>query len=362
MYLAPMLRTAQYHVPCAVMPFRNISKSAMELRHLRYFVAVSEALSFTKAAAQLRVAQPALSRQVQDLEDEIAVNLLRRSPRGVTLTAEGKLFLEEVREVLKRTDESVEKVRALARGEYGELHVGYEPSPTVEILPPGLAAFLKSLPRAKLFLHDLSSDELITGLRNGTLEIAIMVRPNGEQTAGIEFELLRTYPLCVALAAAHPFTRLKSIPMEKVAAEPLVGLCRKDYHGYHRDLDRIFAPIGAKPRIAVECDSGSSLLIEVEAGRGIALYIPIFELVTGKRLLYRPVTGTTEPVSIGIARATKGDVTPAGEKFCEILRNISNGTTAAKPSRQGLSKVATQAALSDAASDIELASPNFSPA
>jgi len=86
---------------------------AMELRHLRYFLAVGEALTFTKAAARLRVAQPALSRQVQDLEDEIGVDLLRRSPRGVTLTAEGKLFLEEVRELLKRADESVEKVRAL---------------------------------------------------------------------------------------------------------------------------------------------------------------------------------------------------------------------------------------------------------
>src|SRR5882724_9474459 len=97
----------------------------MELRRLRNFLAVGEALSFTKAAAQLRVGQPALSRQVQDLEEEIGVDLLRRSPRGVTLTAEGKLFLEEVRGLLKRADESVEKVRALARGEYGELHIGY---------------------------------------------------------------------------------------------------------------------------------------------------------------------------------------------------------------------------------------------
>src|SRR5712692_5833082 len=161
----------------------------MELRHLRYFLAVGEALNFTRAAAQLRVAQPALSRQVQDLEDDIGVNLLRRSPRGVTLTAEGKLFLEEVRELLKRADESMEKVRAMARGEYGELHVGYAPSPTVEILPPGLAAFQEAVPRVKMLLHDLSSEELITGLRNATLELAIMVQPAGDRTADIEFEV-----------------------------------------------------------------------------------------------------------------------------------------------------------------------------
>ncbi len=305
----------------------------MELRHLRYFLAVGEALNFTKAAAQLRVAQPALSRQVQDLEEEIGVDLLKRTPRGVTLTAEGKLFLEEVRELLKRTDESVEKVRALARGEYGELHVGYAPSPTVEILPPALAAFQKTVPRVKLLLHDLSSDELINGLRNATLELAIMVEPFGEQTAGIEFELLRTYPLSVAMAAAHPFARLKSIPLEKLATEPLIALRRKDYSEYYHFLDRIFAPIRAKPHIAVECDSASSLITEVEAGRGIALASPSFKLVAGKRLLYRPLTGTTEVASVGVAHATKGDVTPAGEKFCEILRrvsNVSNGATAAK--------------------------------
>jgi len=122
---------------------------------------VAEALNFTKASARLRIAQPALSRQMTDLEDEIGVDLMKRSPRGVTLTAEGKLFLDEVRELLKRADESVEKVRALARGEYGELDVGYAPSPTVEILPPALAAFQKAVPRVKVLLHDLASDELI---------------------------------------------------------------------------------------------------------------------------------------------------------------------------------------------------------
>ena len=305
----------------------------MELRHLRYFVAVAEALNFTKASARLRVAQPALSRQMSDLEDEIGVDLMKRSPRGVTLTAEGKLFLDEVRELLKRADESVEKVRALARGEYGELHVGYAPSPTVEILPPALAAFQKAVPRVNVLLHDLSSDELIAGLQNGTLELAIMVPPAGNQTAGIQFEVLRTYPLWVAMTATHPFARMKSIPLEKLAAEPLVTLRRKDYPESDRYLDRLFASIGAKPPIAVECDSTSSLITEVEAGRGIALATPVLKLVTGKRLLYRPLTGTTEVASVGIACAIKGDVTPAGEKFCEILRRISDGATAAKSKR-----------------------------
>jgi LysR family transcriptional regulator, benzoate and cis,cis-muconate-responsive activator of ben and cat genes len=303
----------------------------MELRHLRYFLAVAEALNFTKAAALLRVAQPALSRRVQDLEDEIGVDLLKRSPRGVVLTAEGKVFLDKTRHILKLADESVEQVRALARGEEGELHIGYAPAPTVEILPPALAAFQKAFPRVRVLLHDFSEQELMDGLRNGRLELALMPRGTGHQSVGLEFETLRSYPICVAVAPTHRFARLKTITLEMVATEAMIGFNRKDYPEYYVGLDRIFEPLGIKPRVVVECDSSSSLITEIETGRGVAIASPVLRHASGKRLLYRPLTGTTEVLSVGIARASKGDVTPAGEKFCEILRKISGGATAAKP-------------------------------
>jgi DNA-binding transcriptional LysR family regulator len=303
----------------------------MELRHLRYFLAVAEALNFTKAAALLRIAQPALSRRVQDLEDEIGVDLLKRSPRGVVLTAEGKVFLDKTRQILKLADESVDQVRALARGEEGELHMGYAPAPTVEILPPALAAFQKAFPRVRVLLHDFSEQELIDGLRNGRLELALMPRGTGAQSVGLEFETLRSYPICAAVAPTHRFARLKTITLEMVAAEPMIGFNRKDYPEYYVALDRLFGPLGIKPRIVVECDSSSSLITEIETGRGVAIASPILRHASGKRLLYRPLTGTTEVLSVGIARATKGDVTPAGEKFCEILRKNSGGATSTKP-------------------------------
>lgn len=303
----------------------------MELRHLRYFLAVGEASNFTKAAVQLRVAQPALSRQVQELEDEIGVDLLRRSPRGVTLTAEGKLFLEEVRELLKRADESVEKVRALARGEFGELHVGYAPSPSVEILPPTLAAFQKSAPRVRVVLHDLAGDELIAGLLNGTLELAITVNYTDGSATGIEFEELRRYPFCVAMAAENPLARKKSFTVEEVAAHPLIGLRRSDYTEYYRILNRMFAPVKARPRIVVECDGSTSMLTELEAGNNIAIVSEVFRRIAGKRLIYRPLLNSTESQAVGIARATQGDVTPAGEKFCEMLRAVAANLSSQKP-------------------------------
>ena len=156
----------------------------MELRHLRYFLAVGEALNFTKAAARLRVAQPALSRQIQDLEDEIGTDLLLRGSRGVMLTPAGRLFLEEVRELLKRTDESVKKVHAMVRGEYSELHVGYRGTAVVQMLPPALAAFQKVAPSVKVQLHELTCDELMAGLRSAALELAVLLRPS-ERITGI---------------------------------------------------------------------------------------------------------------------------------------------------------------------------------
>lgn len=307
----------------------------MELRHLRYFVAVAEALNFTKAAVQLRVAQPALSRQVQDLEEEIGVDLMKRSPRGVTLTAEGKLFLEEARGILKRTDDSVEKVRALARGDFGEIHIGYAPSPSVEILPPALAAFKKTSPGVRLVLHDLAGDEIYAGLLNGSLELGVTVEHTEEGATGIEFEELRRYPFCVAMAADHPLTRKKTLTLEEVAAQPLVSLSRKDYSEFHRILERMFAPVKRLPKISVECDSSTSLLTELEAGHGVGIVSEIFRVIAGKRLVYRPLANSTEFHRVGLVRAKKGDVTPAGEKFCAVLRTVAGTLNTVKVKSKG---------------------------
>lgn len=293
----------------------------MELRHLRYFVAVSECSSFTKASARLRIAQPALSRQVRDLEDEIGVNLLKRSSHGVAMTAEGRLFLAEARELLKRLDDSVGKVRELAAGRCGDLHVGYASSFTVELIPAAVASFQKQFPKVNLVLHDVSRDELTAGLECGSLELGVV--PVVLSIPGVAVETLRSYPFCVALPPRHPLTRLKSVPLEKVAEQPLVGLRRKDNPGYYQVLDRIFRRLGNKHRVVAQCDTANSLITAIEVGRGIALSIPVFKLVSGQRLIYRPITGVSEVFSIGIARALGGDVTPAGEKFCEILRKIA---------------------------------------
>jgi DNA-binding transcriptional LysR family regulator len=293
----------------------------MELRHLRYFLAVGESLNFTKAAARLRLAQPALSRQVSDLEDELGVDLLKRTSHGVVLTAEGKLFLEDTRRILQFVDESATRVRALARGEFGELRVGYLPPLDLEILPRALAEFNKSTPGVKVILHDLGSDELGNELRNGFLQLALMIQPSEETATGLEFEELGRYPFFVAMAPGHPLARTKKISVATLAAQPLVVLQRRNNSEYHRLLNKVFAPL--RPPIVTESDSINSLITEVGIGSKVAVVSQIFKQAIGKRLLYRPIADTAATLCLGIARVKNGDVTPAGEKLCACIRRAA---------------------------------------
>ncbi len=292
----------------------------MELRHLRYFVAVAEALNFTRAATRLHLAQPALSRQVSDLEDELGVDLLRRTSHGVVLTEEGKLFLEEARVILKRADESVTKVRALARGEFGELQVGYVPPLDLHILPRALAEFQKTTPGVKIVLHDRGSDELCDELRSGRLHLALMMQPSEESITGIEFEEIGRYPFFVAMASGHPLARMNAVSVEMLAKQPLVVLDRRRNSEFHRILKRVFAPL--RPNIATESDSVNSLITEVGVGKCVAVVSQLFKEAVGKRLVYRKLVNTDVTMCIGIARAKNGDLPPAGEKLCATIRKM----------------------------------------
>jgi DNA-binding transcriptional LysR family regulator len=295
----------------------------MELRHLRYFLAVGEALNFTKAATRLCLAQPALSRQVSDLEDELGVDLFKRTSHGVTLTAEGKLFLEEARVILKRVDESVTKVRALARGEFGELQVGYVPPLDLHILPRALAEFQKATPGVKVVLHDRGTDELCDELRNGKLQLALMMQPSEELVTGIEFEEIGRYPFFVAMASGHSLARMKAVPVETLAQQPLVVLDRRRNSEFHRILKRVFAPL--RPNTATESDSVNSLITEIGVGRCVAVVSQLFKEAIGKRLTYRKLANAEVAMCVGIARAKSGDVTPAGEKLCASIRKVAVG-------------------------------------
>jgi DNA-binding transcriptional LysR family regulator len=157
-------------------------------------------------------------------------------------------------------------------------------------------------------------------LRDGSLQLALMLEPSEQARAGIEFEEIGRYPFFVAMASGHPLARLPKIPPESLDSHSLVVLGRKRNSEYYRILQKIFAP--KRPNVSVESDSINSLVTEVEIGRTVAVVSKIFKDAVGKRLVYRPLINTDVQFCIGIARGKNADVTPAGEKLCATIRKV----------------------------------------
>jgi DNA-binding transcriptional LysR family regulator len=275
----------------------------MELRHLRYFVAVAEEQNVTRAAARLHVSQPPLSRQIRDLEEELGVALFEHSAKAIRLTEAGRVFLNEAQAVLRRAEEAVQTAKAVASGQRGEIHVGYAPSLTVEVLPRALRAFQAARPGVRVRLHDLSTEEMLRDLRQGRVHVALLIQPPAKALAGsgLVFEELTRYAVCVAVHPAHPLARARKVGLEQVAAERLIVYTREDYPEYHEWLCELFAPLKRAPQVAEEHDSSTSLIAAVEAGRGVALVQKNFDCFAGPRLKVRPVSPAPRPFVVGAA-------------------------------------------------------------
>ncbi len=255
----------------------------MELRHLRYFIAVAEQENVSRAALKLHVSQPGISRQIHDLEEEIGVQLFERSAKALKLTEAGRKFLDEARAVLQRADDAVRIARATASGAGGELHVGYAPSLTIQILPRALRAFQEKFPRTRVSLHDVSTEEMLSGLRDGKLHVALAIQPPRRMLRGLQFRELARYPICAALAPKHPLAKSKTLSLAQLSREPLIAYSRNEYPEYHELIEELFA--GARmPHIAEEHDGVISIIAAVESGRGFALVPGCVESMAGPRV------------------------------------------------------------------------------
>jgi DNA-binding transcriptional LysR family regulator len=286
----------------------------MELRHLRYFATVAEEQNITKAAARLHVSQPPLSRQIRDLEEELGVALLERSARSVKLTEAGRVFLVEANAVLARAEQARKAVRAFANQCTGQLHVGYAPSLTVELLPHALREFQKSSPGVRVTLHDLSTEEMLTGLREGHLDLALMIQPGKPSLSSLIFEELRRYGVRVAVPPAHVLAEARQVGLPALAAERLVGYTRQHYPEYHAFLASLYAPLGKNPPAMEEHESATSLIAAVESGRGVAFVPESFACFVGARLTLIPLHPAPASFQVGLVRR-KGKPAPPVADF-----------------------------------------------
>lgn len=293
----------------------------VELRHLRYFLAVAEVQNFTKASQRLRVAQPALGRQINDLEDELGVKLLDRSPRGAMLTSAGEAFLSEAKAVLQRADEAVRVAKAFAVGERGELHLGYAPSPTVELLPRILHSYQSEASGVRVVLHDMTTGEMLRGLESGKLNAALMVKAPVKAPRRLVFDELCRYPMCVAMSKTHPLVRSRTLDLRTLSGQRLVVYSLHDYPEYHDMIRGLFEGNGGMPPIAEEHDSATSLIAAVEASRGVAIVPSSLACLAGPRLKLVEIQPAPEPIVVGVMYEPKR-LSPTTERLVKMLRAL----------------------------------------
>jgi DNA-binding transcriptional LysR family regulator len=285
----------------------------MELRHLRYFIAAAREENVSRAALKLHVSQPALSRQIRDLEGELGFPLLERTAKSVRLTEAGRVFLVEAQAVLDRALEAVEKARAKTEMGQGKLQVGYAPSPSVEILPRALRAFQSKFPGMRVILHDMSAEEMLSQLHDGKLDLALTVRPSGKSLRGLNFVELARYPYCVAVHPGHALARARAVTIDKLFSEPLLGYTRKDYPDYYTEVEALFKTSGRQPVFSEEHDSVTSLIAGVEAGHGCAIVPSCVACMAGPRLKLIPLKPAGAPLVVGILLREKPS--PVAEEF-----------------------------------------------
>lgn len=241
----------------------------MELRHIRYFVAVAEELHFGRAAARLHIAQPPLSAQIQQLERELGVQLFDRTSRRVTITKEGQVFLGEAYLLLEQHERALKAVHQASSGLAGRIEVAGVSSAFDDILPALIPRFRATHPDVVLFLQELDTAEAVSGLAQGTIDVAFVRIERGNEH--IEVRPLRRETFAVALPRNHRLAALEEVSLQDLAAEPFVMPLRGVSDQYYDQLLEACRQAGFTPRIAHQSKSIQSQVGFVACGLGVAL-------------------------------------------------------------------------------------------
>jgi DNA-binding transcriptional LysR family regulator len=273
-----------------------------------------------------------VSRQIRDLEDEVGLPLLKRAGKSVTLTNAGRLFLNEARAILARTDDALRNVRALDERQHFDLHVGYSSWGIDRIFHLILTTYKCAMPNVRVRLHDSRPEDNTEALLTGRLEIAfICVPPKPGALRGLRFLELSREHIRLAVPSTHPFGRRRAVPADEAARQPFIVLDPEKFPDYHFFVDAAFASITQKPTIIEEHDSIASLISAIEAGRGIGLAGDRFGHLFGSRIKILPLSPEPERTPIGLA-APKRILTPAAEAFWQCAQQALTAYNRANPS------------------------------
>jgi DNA-binding transcriptional LysR family regulator len=272
----------------------------VELRHLRYFVALAEERHFGRAAARLHISQPPLSQQIRRFEDELGAPLLHRTTRSVELAPAGAVLLERAREILAAFDVAIDDARRAARGEYGRLAIGFTGSSTYALLPSLAAALSRELPGVTLDLHgELLTPAQVARLVDGTLDLGLL-RPPLEQRE-LTTEVLRSEPLVAVLPETHRLARSDAVELELLAGEPFVTYPSHFRSVLHDAVQDACEKHGFVPLAAHEVAETATLVSFVAAGLGVSLVPDSVRNMSVRGAVYRPLARNTTRVELAAA-------------------------------------------------------------
>ncbi len=290
----------------------------MELRHLRYFVAVAEELHFTRAALRLNIAQPPLSQQIRALEGELGVQLFLRTRRSVALTDAGHTLLVRAREILAATQSLPGELQRVARGEVGLLRIGFSSTlPLTKVLRDVVADHRRTHPDVALNLREMHSQQQFDGLLRGELDVGL-VRYNESAPEGIRLVVLRRDPLRLVLPARHRFARRRSVAIAECRDEAFIGFPGDAGTGTGPLLKRLCAQAGFEPRIAQEAREATTQIGLVAAGLGIAVLPGPLEAVRIEGVHYVALEDAGALLAMSVA--TRAD--EASERVLQFVRRV----------------------------------------
>lgn len=293
----------------------------MELRHLRYFNAVATELHFGRAAEKLHIAQPPLSKQIQDLETELGFELFIRTKRSVALTPAGQVFLIEVDQIFQKLDRAIDIGRKTSRGELGQISIGFVGSATYNILPVMLRQFRDRYPDVQIELHELTTDRQLVWLREGKIDIGL-IRP---QNISLDFgsQIIFRESLVVALPSNHHLANLATIELSLLATEPFILFARQLAPGLYDPIITICQAAGFSPQVVQECTQMQTIVSLVSANMGISILPASIQEAKRQGVVYKLITAGSDIdqlATIAIIWRLNDD-SPTMKRLLEIVLN-----------------------------------------
>ena len=275
----------------------------MELRHLRYFVAVAEELSFTRAAERLHIGQPPLSQQIQALEAEIGAQLFERSKRWVRLTGAGTLFLADARRVLALSAQAVQTARRAHHGETGELRIGFTFStPFTPLFATVINRYRQRYPDVHLTLREMATLPQIDAIEQRELDLGFVRPPEAPIPGTIGLTTLRRDPLVAVLPSNSPLAAQRTVAIADLAGQPFVMYPQNAGTGIYPQIFRLCREAGFVPEIGMEAGEASTIIGLVAAGCGVSVLPSSFDRIRMDGVSYRPLSDADANTSLSLAQ------------------------------------------------------------